>query len=116
MTGMITSSLDSINTLPKALQYTNLLVSTRGKKNFSAVARENDRSHDAVLRNLNFIAEHPEEIRKHLLKNAVELNKQRMGFLIIDHTHLLKEHAKKWKECLGSIQEQTEYNRALVVQ
>ncbi len=84
------------NAIKSANRYVVGLRATRGRKTCSEIARATNRSHDAVQRDLNTIARHPEFIRDELLKNVIDAEKTTPGggALIIDGTLLHKPYSR----------------------
>ena len=95
MSVTIASNLEKINSLENAKRYARGILRTGGKKTCTELGRSLKKSHDAVQRDLNAIARHPEEVRTHFLSEAVKKTKKwRQRLIIIDHTGLHKKHAK----------------------
>ncbi len=95
MNKIISLSQSKNNTLISAESYAAGILLTNGKKTCTELARATSKSHDAVLRELNLISNNPEEVRSALISAATTANKKNPGYLIMDGTLLIKEHAKK---------------------
>ena len=62
MIAMVAKKQPFCKSLLYANRYAEIILLTKGKKNCSELARVSERSHDAILRDLNTIAKNPEEI------------------------------------------------------
>jgi hypothetical protein len=74
------------------IRYVENLIVTKGRKTCTGIGRANNRSHDAVQRDLNAIAENPEYARQSLINNAIDKAREwkGKGALIIDATLIRK--------------------------
>jgi len=95
MKGMVARNLNKINPLKNTIRYSLSLILTKGRKVCTELAASIGKKHDSVQRDLNAAAKNPEEIEAKLLANVIQKNRETPGYLIMDNSLLIKEHAKK---------------------
>lgn len=95
MDGILAKKLNNSNAISNANRYAEGLIRTDRKKTCTEIAKVTERSHDAVQRDLNTIAKHPEEIKTLLISDAIKQNQKNPGYCIVDTTTLVKKHSQK---------------------
>lgn len=91
---MIAVTPQEHKTILCANNYAEGLLKTKGKKNYSTLARTAEKSHDQMRRYIVEISANAMEVKNALLSTVIEQNKKTPGFIIGDSTLLVKEHSE----------------------
>lgn len=95
MFGIVTRKHKNNNVLINANNYALALTATIGRKTCSDLAKTVGKPHDFMQRKLNSLAENSIEIEGFLFENALIQNKKSPGYLVVDHTTIIKDYAKQ---------------------